>query len=573
MTPTHPTDPVASRTDPFRWDRPTRAQAHDHFQHPDHSSQRAYAREHGLPRSTLGAWLRDDRPDDPDPDLEPEVRAFFRSAAGQRFLRRLVLALFVVFLFGAACGLRRLALFLRRTALDRFVAPSSGALHELGQAIQADLGRFADEERPRLAEGMKHRHIALVPDENFHGEHLCLVAAEPASNFLFVEQYAERRDEATWTLAIEQGLAGLPVTVLLVSSDQAKGIIACAQNGLEAQHLPELFHGQRDLCRPLMGPLERQREAAQKRLEQAEGQLRACRAEAEQARLQPARPGRPKDHARVIAQSAAQVAGCTQQAQQCQARQEQARAAVRGLADDYHPFDSQTGAAVQEAEVEQRLGQRLQALAQVAEQAELGGKAQEALARGQRWVRLLVAALAWFWGVARVCVEGLDLPEPAERGVYEQLLPGLYWQQAARRARTAEERRHQEGLAERLLSEAWAAGGVLSRLREEEQEEVQRVSNEVVGLFARSSSCVEGRNGRLALFHHGQTRLSAGRLKALTVIHNYLSERADGTTAAERFFGKKPRDLFKWLLQRMPDLPRPAAKRGQKATPTIAKAG
>jgi hypothetical protein len=40
------------------------------------------------------------------------------------------------------------------------------------------------------------------------------------------------------------------------------------------------------------------------------------------------------------------------------------------------------------------------------------------------------------------------------------------------------------------------------------------VSNEVVGLFARSSSCVEGRNGRLALFHHGQTRLSAGRLNA-----------------------------------------------------------
>jgi len=69
---------------------------------------------------------------------------------------------------------------------------------------------------------------------------------------------------------------------------------------------------------------------------------------------------------------------------------------------------------------------------------------------------------------------------------------------------------------------------MLSRLRQEDQEAVKRVSNEVVGLFARSSSCVAGRNGRLSLFHHGQTRLSAGRLKALTVIHNYLSERADG---------------------------------------------
>jgi len=95
----------------------------------------------------------------------------------------------------------------------------------------------------------------------------------------------------------------------------------------------------------------------------------------------------------------------------------------------------------------------------------------------------------------------------------------------------------------------------------------------VVGLFARSSSCVEGRNGRLSLFHHGQTRLSAGRLRALTVVHNYVAERPDGTTAGERFFGHKPRDVFSWLLERMPDLPRPAAKRPKKAPQAAPVAG
>src|SRR5947209_5113779 len=173
MTPLHSTDPATPRTDPFYWGRATRAQAHDHFHDPDHGSQRQYARDQGIPRSTLGAWLRDDDPD--DTDLEPEVRAFFRSAAGQRFLRRLVLALYLVFLFGGACGLRRLALFLRRTGLDRFVASSTGALHDLAQVLQTDLGLFAEHERPRLAAGMEHRHIALVPDENFHGEQVCLL--------------------------------------------------------------------------------------------------------------------------------------------------------------------------------------------------------------------------------------------------------------------------------------------------------------------------------------------------------------------------------------------------------------
>jgi hypothetical protein len=80
---------------------------------------------------------------------------------------------------------------------------------------------------------------------------------------------------------------------------------------------------------------------------------------------------------------------------------------------------------------------------------------------------------------------------------------------------------------------------------------------------------VEGRNGRLSLYHHGQGPLSNGRLRALTAVHNFVAERGDGTTAAERFFGPKPEPVFEWLLERMPELPRPAQKRpsaSEKAT-------
>jgi hypothetical protein len=63
-------------------------------------------------------------------------------------------------------------------------------------------------------------------------------------------------------------------------------------------------------------------------------------------------------------------------------------------------------------------------------------------------------------------------------------------------------------------------------------------------------------------------RLSDRKLTALTGVHNYFVKRADGTTAAERFFGAKPRDLFEWLLDRV-DIPgRPAQKRSQP-TPKI----
>lgn len=570
MTPTLSTDHTPPRTDPFRWDDQNIARVFDHFSDPyQPTSQRQFAQQHGIPRATLGSWLRQ-----PDPEgLDAALVTFLRGSAGCAFLRRLVLALFFVFCYRGACGLRLLGLFLRLTQLDRFVAASHGALHALGQTIEADLSAFADAERPRLAAGLVPRDIAVVADENFHGGHTCLVAMEPVSGFLLVEQYAEHRDAATWTVALTQATADWPVRIVLLTSDQAKGLIACAESGLEAQHLPELFHGQRDLCRPVAGPLQRQKLTAQKERQQAEEVAQHWRDEQAAAQGGPPRPGRKMDYSWRIQLSAAQANYCAEQVQACEARQEQALAAVRGLSDDYHPFDSQTGMPVSAAQLEGRLEQRLQALESVTQQAELGGKAQEALGKGRRWLAVLVAALGWFWAVARTKLEGLDLTEEAERAVSEKVFPGLYWTQAARRARTADQRRQQQELGTRLLAEAWAADGVLGQLSAEERGEVERVSQEVVGLFQRSSSCVEGRNGRLALWHHGQTRLSAARLKALTTIHNYASERADGMTPAERFFGQKPRDVFAWLLERLPNLPRPAAKRPKKAPQTIQMAG
>ena len=55
--------------------------------------------------------------------------------------------------------------------------------------------------------------------------------------------------------------------------------------------------------------------------------------------------------------------------------------------------------------------------------------------------------------------------------------------------------------------------------------------------------------------------LTPSKLQALRVIHNYVIRRPDGATAAERFFGSKPRDLFEWLLEQLPMPVRPRHKR------------
>jgi hypothetical protein len=552
MTPSHFTNPPSPRTDPFRWSRDDTARAFDYFAAENHSSQRQYARQQGIPRSTLGYWLRRDHPADTD-----DVAAFFSSPSGAACLRGIVLAAFVAFHEQGACGLRLIDSFLQRAQLDRFVASSRGALQPLAAHIEADLGAFDDEQRPLLAKQMAPKNIAVTADENFHGQDPCLVAIEPVSNFILVECYRDHRDADTWTQAIREGVRDMLVTVVLLNSDLARGLLCCAEKGLEVPHSPDLFHGQRDLLKPLLLPLARPVQQAEKDLEKARQHTAKVDATLEQVQSQKA--------VLAIAEAVRNELGIAGRLEEAKERQEQVVQQVRGLGDDYHPFDRHTGCPVTAEQVTERLHKHLEQVEKVVAEAGLGERAREAVTKTRSWVGMLAACVAWFWLLTNKCVEDLDLSDEQERTVYENLLPGLYWEQAAARARTGEERQRLRQLATQLQKAAWQEGSVLASLSEAQQRAVRRVAQECAGLFSRSSSCVEGRNGRLSLHHHGQGRLSARKLKALTVIHNYGVKRRDGTTAAERFFGVKHQDLFSWLLERMPDLPRPAAKRSQKA--------
>ncbi len=95
----------------------------------------------------------------------------------------------------------------------------------------------------------------------------------------------------------------------------------------------------------------------------------------------------------------------------------------------------------------------------------------------------------------------------------------------------------------------------------EERRLLGRISTECADLFQRSSSCVEGRNGQLALQHHSRHPSSDRKLVALTAVHNYFTQRPVGTTAAERFFGRRPDKLFDRIVEQVPLPGRPARKR------------
>jgi hypothetical protein len=560
MTPPQATASFDPRQEPCPWGRLDTAGAFSAFADPfaRPTSQRHYAQEHGIPRSTLGYWLRQEYPAHLDQDL---VR-FFRRSAGEAFLRRLVLALLLVFHQQSPCGLRRIGTFLELAELDHFVGSSYGALHPLDLHLQDDLAVFATQQRAALAAGMAARDIVLCPDENFHGPAVCLVGIEPVSNFILVEAYASSRDSATWAAAIQAGCDGLPVHIVALTSDCASGLIRCAEAELEVRHQPELWHLQNELCGPVLLPLARPIRCAEKELEKARQRTEKLD-QAEQSK-----PCSVSLEAMVEAVRAELLAAESLK----EARQvaEQAVEHVRDISRAYHPCDREAGQPVNAEQMQQWLKAPVDKLAEMVKGHGLGQRGEEAVAKARGWAVILSGYLAWFWAMAESQVEVLDLSDEANRLILGKLLASYYWETASGREKEPDERRRLKEMAQRLRQEAWACGGALASLSEADQEKARQAAQRCAGLFCRSSSCVEGRNGRLSLFHHGQTRLSGRRLKALTAVHNYVVRRADGTTAAERFFGQKHPDAFAWLLQRLPDLPRPAAKRRPQPAPAAA---
>ena len=541
-----------------RWCRSQAAELVLQFE-TSNSSQRVFAQQAGVPRSTLQHWLKRKTHLDADPVLV----AFFESPTGLAFLHRLVVASHLTFTQQGACGIRLVCVFLQRTGLNRFVASSFGSQHAVARQLEQTVIDYGARQRSQLAAQMMPRPITVCEDETFHPQ-VCLVSIEPVSDFILLEVYCQGRDAKSWTTQLTVALEGLPVEVLQVTSDEAKGLLAHAREGLGAHHSPDLFHVQHEVSKATGLSLRSQTNRAQADLDRARHQTRQWIERRDAHQRGPRRLGRPPDFERRIEESRDIEQTMAARLEAAQQRPQHMRQAIRGLGDDYHPFDLSSGSPCDVDAVRRRLTTRLATIDRIAEEAELGTKAREHIAKARRVLEVMVATIAWVWVMIRSRVDSLGLSPELKRVLIEQLIAGLYLVRVAAQARSPAERAAITRVAEGLLAQARAPDGPLATLPAERREGIEREAAWCANLFQRSSSCVEGRNGQLALRHHHLHQLSPRKLKVLTVLHNYLIRRPDGTTAAERFFGAKPQDLFEYVLDRLEVPARPAATRSTR---------
>src|SRR3954454_2369658 len=359
-----------------------------------HCSQRAFAQTTGVPRSTLQHWLKRKHALDADPTLV----AFFESPTGVAFLHRLVGACHLTFAQQGTCGIRLVCAFLQRSGLDRFVASSFGSQQALARQLEHALLDYGADQRSALASQMTPKRITVCEDETFHPQ-VCLVSIEPVSDFILLEVYCQGRDARSWTTQLTTALEGLPVEVVQVTSDEAKGLLAHAREGLGAHHSPDLFHVQHDLSQATGLPLRTQLGHARADLDEARQQTQQWIARRDAYQQGPRPPGRPPEFERHIAEGRALEQTRAARVDAAERRQEQMHQAIRGLGEDYHPFDLADGRPCDAEAVGRRLTARFDAIERIAEEAGLATTARQRISKARRVLGAMVSTLAWVWVV------------------------------------------------------------------------------------------------------------------------------------------------------------------------------
>jgi hypothetical protein len=539
-----------------RWDRFERADLFEQYRQlrTQGLSERQAAKELNVPRTTLQAWrLWHD-----SLDIYPHVADFFQSGPGLAFLHRLVIAFHMVCVEIGACGIRLVCLFLQMTGLDRFVAASYGAQQRVNVQIEQAIVDYDQSETPRLAKDMPQKDLSVTQDETFTGG-LCLITMDPESNFIILEQLADARDQVSWNDAIAPALAKFNGRVIQSTSDEASGLLAYVAHYLEAHHSPDLFHVQHELVKAVTGPMATKERAAYKALTEAQEQLERVQSDPQSADDEPEKrsPGRPPKAPMSREQAEQAREAATQEHQRLAAQREQVKASIKGIGHDYHLVDLERGVRRNGQLIAADIQGHIEQIRTVAQQEELSQSCLERIEKAERVVPKMQATIEFVSGYVGQQVAQLDLEPPISFAMHAKLIPSYYLDRVAQ-TRSLEGGAALRDLAEQLRAPLFEARGVLWELSPETQEQLRHEAKRLAAVFQRSSSNVEGRNGYLSLRSHQLRGLDLPRKRqCFTAIHNFFLTRSDGTTAAERFFGQKPRSMLAAILESVELAPAP----------------
>ena len=327
----------------------------------------------------------------------------------------------------------------------------------------------------------------------------------------------------------------------------------------EAHHAPDLFHVQHERVKAVSGPMAAKERAAQKAISEATAQLERLQTHSISTDDEPKKrgPGRPPKEPVSLEQAEHALEAACREHARLAAPREQVKASLRGIGHDDHCVDLERGVRRNGRLIASDIQEHIEQIRTVAQQEGLSQSCLERIEKAERVVPKMQATIEFVSRYVTQQVKPLDVTPLVSFAMHAKLIPSYYLDRVAE-TRTVEGGEPLREIAERLRTPLFEPGSVFSALSPEAQNQLCDEAKRLATVFQRSSSNVEGRNGSLSLRSHQLRGLDLPRKReCFTTIHNFFLTRPDGTTAAERFFGQKPRSMFAAILESVELAPAP----------------
>lgn len=470
--------------------------------------------------------------------------------SGYQWLHRLVWAVVYVFGIKRGIGNETLSEFFHLIRLHERIGVSPNALQRIRVQLEAQILSYRDKQQAQLEQSGTRVEVWGGADETFF-EQMVLVLLDLPSGYIFLESHATARDYQTWQERVQQVIEPIAQVKYLVS-DRAKALVKLALEGLGCCSIPDLFHALRELGKAIGSPLALQLSRLDKQCSQAQETLTHLVAQGKPTETQQAKLNQLQAQFNLLQSTQATYHHLMQQLSLC-----------------VHPFAINGSGFQCSTEVRASVQPHLQALTNLADRADLP-KLPAAVNQFSNQVSGIAAGVHawWTWVIQNLATHSLS-PE-VSNWVLTCLLPVVYWQQQMHRTKTPALQQAYR-CAHAQAQSSFTRDPVTQSFGFESLQQWWSWAEWMVSKFQRTSSAVEGRNGYLSQMHHSGRGMSERRLQVLTVIHNFALQRSDGTTAAERLFGRQFPDLFEYLVEHMGDLPQPrkARKPPRLKVPTL----
>ena len=469
-------------------------------------------------------------------NLHPESH-FWESAEGMTWLKLLVSG--TIFHFGIrhGVGADMISDFFQLLRLEKHVGISAPSIKTMRKKLEKLIIEFQEIHQFSDMSGKPLKIVGGV-DETFF-EKMILVLMDLSSGFIFFEEASDNRTYKTWFEKTKTAVQNLNLDIQYFVSDRAKALIKLSETGFNCPSIPDLFHAEYEIVKTFGSTFGKKISALKKKIDKALLALALL-----------------KEIAGDVNKISAQKA-LIQKLQDKQVHIEQGKKsyhdALHDISKAVHPFDIETNSVENSASLKEKLLENLANLSLLRAEYCINDK-NDRLGKFGRQIEEIAWLIDYWWLLADESLAQYEIDEKCETWLLEIFLPYVYWERQTSKTKNPD------------LKKEYASALRLALIQLEEDSSTpiqignktwQLWAESMVSHFQRTSSAVEGRNGYLSQRHHNGRGLLPERLKALTIIHNFTLKRFDGTTAANRLFGKEFLDLFEWVVHRMDDLPLP----------------